>query len=59
MKAVEQLGNVIYGEAVTQTKYFLENRFDSDDFTELPEVQLNEMGKEFEGLTNLPIEFSK
>jgi len=59
MQAVKSLNCIIYGDKQVQTKYFLESKFENDDFSDLPAVSLKEMSKEFEGLTNLPIEFQR
>ena len=57
LRALKELNGVLYNNNQIETFYWIENLFDESEFGLLPAIKLKEMGKEFEGLTNLPIEF--
>jgi hypothetical protein len=48
---------VYYGDKIVQCGYWTEEWFNLGRFEAPPEIEQQEMGKEFEGLANLPIEF--
>jgi hypothetical protein len=56
-QAAKSLDGVLYGGTMCETAYWVESMFDEDKFDHLPQIEQNTMGKEFEGLANLPIEF--
>jgi hypothetical protein len=59
MRATKTLHDIYYNGLKCETSFWLEELFNSNQFGPLPTIKQAEMGKEFEGLTNLPIEFAE
>ena len=58
-RAIRAINGVYYGDKIVQCGYWTEEWFNLGKFEAPPEIEQQEMGKEFEGLANLPIEFQE